>query len=220
MPDPAAIAAQGERGFFATLFGAAPQWLAISLCGGIVIAQYLCGLATITSASRMAFAFARDGGLPASGWMRKVSPRFRTPCAAIWVTAGASVLFTIYTPVYSTITAVCVIFLYISYVLPTAIGFLAINRWWRDFGPWNLGRWFRPLALISVLGCVGLIVIGMQPPNEKAAWVVGSVLLVLAAMWFAVARYTFQGPPHGVLTIEQKKSIVAAEQAVHESSHE
>ena len=30
------------------------------------VAQYLCGLATVTSASRMAYAFARDGGLPLS----------------------------------------------------------------------------------------------------------------------------------------------------------
>ena len=30
----------------------------------IFIAQLLCGLATVTSASRMIFAFSRDGGLP------------------------------------------------------------------------------------------------------------------------------------------------------------
>ena len=88
-------------------------------------------------------------------------------------------LFTAYTPVYTTITAVCVIFLYVSYVLPTAIGLVAYGRWWTEIGPWHLGRWFRPLAVVSVLGCVGLIVIGMQPPNEKAAYVVGGLAAVL-----------------------------------------
>jgi amino acid transporter len=188
MPDTYSAAGQGERAYFGTLFGVVPHGLAIFLCAGISVAQYLCGLATVTSVSRMTFAFARDGGLPASSWLRKVSDRYQTPVAAIWVCAGAAVAFTVYTPVYSTITAVCVIFLYISYVLPTAIGFLAINRWWKTLGPWQLGRWFRPLAFISVAGCVGLIAIGMQPPNEKAAWVVGGMLLVLLVLWYSNRR--------------------------------
>ena len=43
--------------------GVLPRALAVMFIAGIVVAQYLCGLATVTSASRMAFAFARDGGL-------------------------------------------------------------------------------------------------------------------------------------------------------------
>jgi len=62
-------------------------------------------------------------------------------------------------------------------------------------GPWQLGRWFRPLAVVSVIGCGGLIVIGVQPPNEKAACVVVGMVAVLAVLWFAVARRTFPGPP-------------------------
>ena len=137
------------------------------------MAQYLCGLATVTSASRMAYAFARDGGLPFSTAVRWVCPRRRSPAVAIWAVAAASVLFTLHTPVYSTITAVCTIFLYVSYVLPTALGAWAYGRTWTAMGPWNLGRWYRPLAVLSVAGCAALIVIGMQPPNERSAWVVG-----------------------------------------------
>ena len=122
-----------------TLFAVVPNWLAKLLLAGAVIAQYFCGLATVTSASRMAFAFARDGGLPASTWVRWVSPTFRTPPVAIWGVALAALLFTVSTPVYATITVVCVIFLYVSYVLPTAIGILAYGRWWTNFGPWQLG---------------------------------------------------------------------------------
>ena len=117
MRDPAAVAEKGEQAFVFAIGDALPRWMYLVLCGGIVLAQYLCGLATVTSASRMAFAFARDGGLPFSKRVRHVSPKFRTPPVAIWSVAIAAVLFTIYTPVYSTITAVCVIFLYISYVL-------------------------------------------------------------------------------------------------------
>jgi amino acid transporter len=197
MRDPAEAAAAGDGAVAFVLFGTVPRGLAWVLCGGIVAAQYLCGLATVTSASRMAFAFARDGGLPLSHAVRFVSPRFRTPPVAIWLVAAASVLFTVYTPVYSTITAVCVIFLYVSYVIPTAIGFLAYGRWWTRFGPWHLGRWYRPLAVVSVLGCAGLLVIGMQPPNDQAAIVVGGMVLALLVGWFAYARRRFPGPPHG-----------------------
>ncbi|HJZ56499.1 MAG TPA: amino acid permease [Gemmataceae bacterium] len=218
--DPAETAAAGDGAFFQVLDRALPRSLGLLLCDGAVVAQYLCGLATVTSASRMAFAFARDGGLPASGVFRHVSPTFRTPPAAIWAVSAAAVLFTVYSPLYSTITSVCVIFLYVSYVLPTAIGFLAHGRWWTEFGPWTLGRWYRPLAVVSVLGCFGLIVIGVQPPNEKAGYVVAALSAVLAVVWFARARHTFPGPPHGVLTMQQQEAIRAAEAAVHEETAE
>jgi len=196
MRDPDAAAEKGAGAFVFTLEDVLPSWYSALLLGCLVVAQYLCGLATVTSASRMLFAFARDGGLPASKWVRTVSPRFRTPAVAIWCVSVASVLFTVYAEVFETIIAVCVIFLYISYVLPTAIGLLAYGRWWTEMGPWTLGRWFRPLAVVSIVGCGGLIVIGMQPPNDKAAVVVGGMVVVLGVLWFAVAKHTFPGPPH------------------------
>ncbi len=216
MRDPAAVAEKGGNAFTFVLADVFPQWLYFVLCGAIVLAQYLCGLATVTSASRMAFAFARDRGLPGWKWVRHVSPRFRTPPVAVWGVSAAAVLFTMYTPVYDTIAAVCVIFLYISYVLPTLLGLIAHGRTWTAFGPWHLGRWFRPLAVVSTLGCVALIVIGMQPPNEKAAIVVGATAVALAGLWFGVARRRFPGPPHGVLSTADREAIRAAERAVHE----
>jgi amino acid transporter len=169
--------------------------MASAFAAAIVTAQYLCGLATVTSASRMAFAFARDGGLPFSRAIRWVCPKRRSPAVAIWATSMAAVVFTLYTPVYSTITAVCTILLYISYVLPSVLGVRAHGKSWTIMGPWNLGRAFRPLACLSVLGCVGLIAIGMQPPNERSIWVIGSLTVVLAVAWFASERKRFPGPP-------------------------
>ena len=99
--------------------------------------------------------------------VRWVCPRRRSPPVAIWGVAGTSVLFTLYTPVYATITAVCTIFLYVSYVLPISLGAWAYGRTWTDMGPWNLGRWYRPLAVLSAIGCAGLILLGLQPPNER-----------------------------------------------------
>jgi amino acid transporter len=193
--DPEAAARRGEDAFVAIVDGLLPAVVAVALYAGVVAAQYLCGLATVTSASRMAFAFARDRGLPASATLAHVSPTFRSPVAAVWTVAALSVAFTLWTPVYETITVVCTLFLYISYVLPTALGLWAYGRTWTRMGPWNLGLWYRPLAVLSVLGCAALFLIGVQPPNDRALWVVGGAVVLLAVVWFAFERRRFPGPP-------------------------
>jgi amino acid transporter len=194
-PDLGEAAGHGEAAFLAIVGSVIPAPLAAALTGGIVIAQYLCGLATVTSASRMAFAFARDGGLPFSARLRSVSPTHRTPAIAIWAVSAAAVLFTAWAEVYSTISVVCTIFLYVSYVVPTALGFWAYGRSWTTMGPWSIGRWYRPLAAVSVVGCLALIVIGMHPPNQRSAWVVGGSVVLLAAAWFGLERRRFPGIP-------------------------
>ena len=195
-PSVSEAATRGEGAFLWILRHVVPWPLATCLIAGIVVAQYLCGLATVTSASRMAYAFARDGGVPFSQAVRWVCPRRRSPAVGVWTVSAAAVLFTLYTPIYSTITAVCTILLYISYALPTALGARAHGRTWTTMGPWHLGAWFRPLAWASVAGCLILIGIGVQPPNERALWVVGGMAIVLRLVWIGGARSRFPGPPH------------------------
>jgi amino acid transporter len=194
-PDLDAAAAKGGDAFSFIIGAVLPGPLAVALSAGIAAAQYLCGLATVTSVSRMAYAFARDGGLPFSGALRRVSPLHKTPVAAIWTTALLSIAFTVYTPVYSTIAAVCTIFLYLSYVIPTALGLRAWGRTWTAMGPWGLGRWYRPAAVVAVLFCGLLIVIGVQPPNDRALWIVAGSVLVLGVVWLGWEQKRFQGPP-------------------------
>jgi amino acid transporter len=195
IPDPGAAAKKGSDAFAFIVGEVVPGPVALALYAGIAAAQYLCGLATVTSASRMAYAFARDGGLPFSSALRKVSPAHRTPVAAIWTTSLLSIAFTVYTPVYTTITAVCTIFLYLSYVIPTVLGLVAWGRTWTAMGPWGLGRWYRPVALVAVLFCLLLVVIGVQPPNDKALWIVAGSVGVLGAGWLGRERRRFAGPP-------------------------
>jgi amino acid transporter len=177
-----------------TMKSVLPSAFAWALLVLIVIAQYLCGLAALTSASRMTFAFARDGGLPFSSALRRVNPGSKSPSVAVWFASIAAALFTILVP-YATIAAVCVIFLYISYVLPVAAGFFAHGRTWTRMGPWQIGRLYRPLAVVSVLGCLFLIVVGMQPPNDQAVLIVGGAVALLVVVWFALERKRFKGPP-------------------------
>lgn len=195
MPNLDEAAQQGGNAFYWTVNQTMPRWLAIGLYCGIGLAQYLCGLATVTSASRMSYAFARDGGMPCSRALRYVSPHFRVPPVSVWFVAVASVLFTVHTEVYSTITTACTLYLYVSYCLPIALGCLAYQRTWRQMGPWDIGGWFRPLAILSVLGCLVLIAIGMAPPNEEAVWILCGTAILLALVWIWERR-RFAGPPH------------------------
>ena len=209
IPNLEQAAAQGGNAFFYIAEQVLPGKVRYALYIGIAAAQYLCGLATVTSASRMAYAFARDGGLPFSAALKRVSGRFQTPAIAIWAVALLSVAFTVYTPVYSTITAVCTIFLYISYLLPIALGLWAWQRTWTKMGPWTLGNYYRPVAALCVLGCVGVIFIGVQPPNGKALWITIGAFAVTAIYWLASERRNFRGPPPGLLQ-QQRQAPAAA----------
>ena len=203
IPDLGAAAAQGGNAFFWTMSEVLPAPLRILLLVGIAAAQFCCGLATVTSGSRMLFAFARDGGLPWSPFLRRVSPTHHTPNVAIWVVAAFAVMFTALVP-YLAITAVCVILLYISYMMPTLSGLLAYGRTWTRMGPWSIGAAYRPLAALSLVGGVGLFVIGVQPPNDVALWIVPGFAVVLVAWWFLHKRRHFSGPPKLDTLAEQR----------------
>jgi amino acid transporter len=196
MPDVAAAAGQGADVFGWLMQKVLPGAAGRALWVAIVVSNYLCGLACMTSTSRMIYAFARDGGLPGSRGLRRVSPRWRTPVAAIWTTAALALASTLYAPAYSTLTTACVIFLYLSYVMPTAAGLRAYGRSWTTFGPFDLGgRLYRLLGTIAVLGTAVLVWIGVQPPNEKALPVTAITAGVLAAAWWLGVRRVFRGPP-------------------------
>ena len=93
IPNMDEAAKQGWNVFFWALDQRFPVWLKDALYVAIFVSQFLCGLATVTSASRMIFAFARDDGLPGSSVLKKVSHAHRTPVAAIWTASILAVLF-------------------------------------------------------------------------------------------------------------------------------
>jgi amino acid transporter len=200
IPDMDKAAASGGNVFFATMEAVLPGPLKNLLNAAILFSQFLCGLATVTSASRMIFAFARDGGLPASGALKRVHGTLRSPVAAIWTAAVISILFTLYTPVYTTIVSVTVIFIFISYGMPVMLGGLAYGKTWTNMGPWDMGPVFKLVALLVLLAISLIFFLGVQPPNDAALDITLVFLALTAVVWYGFERRRFKGPPMAKLT--------------------
>ena len=170
--------------------GAALVW---AICG----AMWLCGLASMTSASRMVYAFARDGGLPGHAFWARISPRFRTPANAIWGLFAFAMLIAVLVKEYSAVLSIAVIALYISYGLP-----IAARVWARlrgaggEIGPWNLGGLSSLVAVTAVLWIAAVCVLFVLPPNEQAGEMLAAVLGVLLLIWFGWSRKRFAGPKY------------------------
>ena len=214
IPDMDKAAASGWSVFFGTVDAVLPGGLKQALYVGIFICQFICGLATVTSASRMIFAFARDGGLPASAALKRVHAKFRTPVAAIWTAAIISVLFTLYTPAYTTIVSVTVIFLFLSYGMPIVAGFFAYGTSWTRMGPWSMGPAYRVVAVLVALCVAVIFYLGVQPPNDAALSITLAFIGLTAVVWFGFERRRFQGPPVGDEVAKRQAQIAAAENAL------
>ncbi|RQS66502.1 amino acid permease [Burkholderia sp. Bp8963] len=195
MPDLTAAMKQGT-GFFNAILAPLPSGLRTTLVIAMFFINYVCGLAAIMSTSRMMYAFARDGGLPASKWLRSVSKKHRTPGPAIWTCSLLAIVVTLYGDAFSVLSAGSAVFLFISYAVPIAAGFFAEGRSWTEKGPFELGIWSKPCALLAMVGAGMLAYVGIQPPNEKVLHVLIGLVIVLAVIWYGFGvRHRFAGPP-------------------------
>jgi amino acid transporter len=211
MPDPVKAAADGGNVIFNLMAALpVPALLKDILYVGIVLANFLCALACMTSASRMVFAFARDGGLPGHHFLRHVSKRYRSPVPAIWLTVLLSIAATLYSPAFTALAAGCAMFLYISFAMPVLAGLFAEGKTWTEFGPFRLGSWSKPLAAITTVGGVVIIFIGTRPPNDILDSYLIGLLGLMAIIWFGVARTHFPGPPIGAAAVAARAAEIAA----------
>jgi amino acid transporter len=168
--------------------GGALVWIAIG-------AMWFCGLSSVTSNSRMLFAFARDGGLPASGLLASVSPRYRSPHVAIWVSVAAAFAVALWSGAYAAMVALSTLALYASYALPVLVGLRARrNGIWSHRGPWDLGHFSTPVNLVALGWCAVVMVLFVLPPNELAGYTFAGALALLTVYWVAFQRHTFVGP--------------------------
>ena len=185
MPSIEDAAAAGWGSFF-YMWGSSqmPYALSLILAIGLVTVNYLCALAGLTSTSRMMYAFARDGGLPASKTLSHVSMAYRTPTYAIWVSAALALLSMVYAPAYLVLAVACAVFLYISMIMPIAAGLRAEGGpKWPEKGPFNLGGFSKINAVIAILFGFVLAITGFFPPNEKVFHFTIVLVVALLAFW-------------------------------------
>lgn len=113
---------------------------------------------------------ARDHGIPS--WFHHVDERFKSPWRTVWLAAtlafilglpslGSSVAF-------AAATSIATIGLYISYGTPILIGLLYPSNFKK--GPFNLGVFSRPVALVACLwiGFITVIFCKLCAPEWKA----------------------------------------------------
>ncbi len=244
IPDLKVAAGQGWTMFFGTMDAIMPAGLKTVLYLGILIAQLLCGLATVTSASRMLFAFSRDDGMPVgSKALATVSPKYRTPVNAIWTAAVLCILYVVLAlllkvpqvddagkillneagePITSSIYVIVVnstlVFLFLSFTIPLVAAMLSYGTSkWPTPGPWAMSAGlYKLVTVLSVVGMGVILFIAVAPPNERVLYVVAGFIALALVLWFAVENRRFEGPPTGERIAKRAAAIKAAEAAVGE----
>ena len=176
-----------------------PQGAAHLIAIIIGVAMWLCGLSSITSMSRMWFAFARDGGMPGHRLVSRIHPRWRTPVWSILITCVLAVLLTAYAALYSVVVAISTTALYLAYAIPIYLNLRNKLRGRGEYttpqiAPWSLGRLGVALNLIAVAWVAFITVLFSIPPNELAGWSILLLVGFMALYWLVDARHRFRGP--------------------------
>ena len=170
----------------------------------VIVAQLFCGMSSVTANSRMIYAFSRDGALPFSKVWHHINAKTRTPTNAIWLAAGGALILGLpylgNQTAYAAVTAIATIGLYVAYVMPTFLR-LRLGSSFQP-GPWQLGRWSRPIGIIAVTWVIIISVLFMLPTTSPIGWgnfnytVIAVVVTVgFAGIWWLVSAHKwFTGP--------------------------
>jgi amino acid transporter len=183
------------------------EFMLLITVGGLMF----CGTASVTSASRMMFAFSRDRAVPGSRLWRRVSAN-RVPVnavIAIVVASWALMIPTLANGVvgYAVGTSIAVIGLYIAFGLPIILRIRAGEKF--EPGPWSLGRNYKWISTTAVAWISAMCVLFLLPlsPNgipftEEFTWesvnyaplTVGGAFLLFGGWYLLSARKWFTGP--------------------------
>jgi amino acid transporter len=196
------------------------------------IGQLFCGMACLTSASRMCYAFSRDRAVPGHRVWTRLN-HHRVPAFSVIFMAACALIVTLpaligdeanYTYAFQAVVSITVIGLYVAYVIPIFL------RWRKgdDFepGPWTLGKkykWINPAAVIWVAICV--VIFSLPQTSFGAPWtddfdlkyvnyapfMVAIVILAVGAWWLISAKNTFEGPIRQIATDDTGRVIEGGE---------
>ena len=161
----------------------------------------------MVAASRVTFAYARDGCFPFSWWMARVNKITKTPVNAVWFNTTIGILLTLL--IFGGPIAIGAIFsigalaAYVAFTIPIFIKTFFVADRFRP-GPWNLGRASRPIgaaACFFVMVMVPILcfptVTGGDLAPELMNWtclVYGGPMLAIMVWWMVDARKWFKGP--------------------------
>ncbi|KMT08198.1 hypothetical protein BVRB_6g143200 isoform B [Beta vulgaris subsp. vulgaris] len=182
--------------------------------GGIVclcivaMAVFFCGMSSMTSNSRMAYAFSRDGAMPFSSVWQTVNKQ-EIPINAVWVSAFISFCMALTSlgslVAFEAMVSIATIGLYISYALPI---FFRVTVARKSFvpGPFNLGQYGILVGWIAVAWVITISLLFSLPVafpinTETLNYTpiaVGGLLILITSSWFFSARYWFKGPHKNV----------------------
>jgi amino acid transporter len=179
------------------------------------VGQLFCGMACVTSASRMTFAFSRDGAIPGHNLWRRLGKNKAPTWAVLFVVVAAAVI-TIpaffpnaanYPVAFYAVTSVSVIGLYIAYTIPIYLRWRMKDKF--EHGPWTLGqkyKWVNMIAVVWVAICVVIFSLPFSPSgvpwNSGFSWnfvnyapLITIGIIAAVTIWFAVsAKNWFKGP--------------------------
>jgi amino acid transporter len=179
------------------------------------VGQIFCGMACVTSASRMTYAFSRDGAVPGHKLWRRVNSH-RTPTWAVVFVCVSAFIVTI--PAYKgnhaglpvaflAVTSISVIGLYIAYTIPVYLRWRMGDAF--QPGSWTLGRkykWVNVIAILWVALCVIIFCLPFTPAavpfSSTFSWsafnyapLVTIVVMAAVTIWYLVSAHkSFKGP--------------------------
>ncbi|KAF1844099.1 amino acid transporter [Cucurbitaria berberidis CBS 394.84] len=177
-------------------------------------------IAIMTTSSRMTYAFARDGGLPASRVFAKVHPRLGQPLNALMLSAGLTILFGLIligsSSAFNALIAASVVALGVSYAIPVAINVCRGRKMLppRAFAlPTPLG-WAA--NLLGIAYTIVTTVLFLFPPERLVTTssmnycvvAFGIILFISTIQWIVDGRKNFTGPrtDMGIEVLEAMKS--------------
>jgi len=181
------------------------------LLAGILGAQFTCCMACVTANSRMIFAFCgRDSAFPLAARWSSVRKGTHTPAAAVWLAIALALILTVpalWSPTaFNAVASVSTIALYAAHAIPIFLRLRQGDQF--EGGPWELGRWSKPVGILATSWVVVISVVFVLPQTTPitrdnfnyAGLVLAAVLGLSTVWWLAKARHRFRGvaPQGGV----------------------
>ncbi|XP_057424760.1 amino-acid permease BAT1 homolog isoform X2 [Lotus japonicus] len=175
------------------------------ICLAIVaVAIFFCGMSSVTSNSRMVYAFSRDGAMPLSSLWHKVNKQ-EVPIYAVWLSVLISFCMALTSlgsmVAFQAMVSIATIGLYIAYALPI---FFRVTLAQKRFvpGPFNLGRYGVIVGWIAVLWVVTISILFSLPVSypitietlNYTPVAVGCLLILVVSYWIISGRRWFKGP--------------------------